>query len=1829
MDGKKIPPLQMETSIWQGGARILQRCQPYLNLLLEGGLLVPPVELPSLPDLHQLISDFENLKSEILAREQQLRYNTDTVAQWMRKNERQSVGPGTGSTPGPTPAPSTPVISQPPAVVPAESSQQVTGSKIDKKSKHHHKLKSKEEGIVKHEAEKHVLSFTYNQSRKKKRKRDKELESELPDDKGSVILRRTTENENVKIEVTQNGKLKLKIPATSPPPPATNSVPLPIAANHIKGVPPRSGTPKIPKPPKGAKGSAGEKMKVKPRKRGKGDTADDFPVVVGEERKEEQPQVMEGDYSKIQGDEATPFVVPLLGRHYIDQWAEEDGAMLPGSEGKPVREVEEIDETIHSGEVVLGSLTERVVSALQEEGSQIMNADFEGASDTVESRPPRSITEMMLLEDRLKSEIKHLGLLPDEEVDPEPKEEDEVVTELRKLQQELRLVIMENTKRKQRLKEIACYHRGWEQYNMVLDALSKQIETDFVKRFNDADMNWAQLPPNDNRDDAVAETKKWSIPASPPDPVLDWLAGYAHNSFIIPPVATTRRAPLSPVATATAETPGRAVQSQLLAPPSFRFPYSLCFKKISSLPLNQLVSDEYMRSDRLLRLRLQVSLFDLETNSFFGRTWVDPLEYDLRNLPEDHLQWEEAADADYEVTTRSLGGKRREESESTLDDEREEEDEDEEDSDEDYDDSGTDESGSEEEESDDHSVEEEAPPKRTRAASLSSHDPERERIRTRSLKSQKKQTTTEKKGKNTDKGKLKRKVSTPGESLDFDSGDSLPIYLGSPRALLFIGSFLKENLGGYPILVPIPTANITFAFGPRPDLRLVTMLWQENVWISAEDELPGRKQFDMDEDGMVLYRGLKARLSNIIVSVFPSVRKFEEIALNEYVEKFNDTFPETLAKLPDGRLAPAEIVERRLHVGFHNTQVFLSPPVVITLQPTYDDLIGGDAFHLTFNGGIDLDKYLPDDPGIAVVFVMDYRVALKVNQDVAKKATGLAALMQKLHIGGSSKNPQTPNVVDVERVVTVGCERSHTKQQHQPKAQTPVIAERSMTPRGMELPIEEEYDEPEEEQTALDESHHEIEPMPPQLHSQVNDSSGTIHEENEEEEEIVPEIVTPKPTYSEPPTKKNNIDNITRTEKARIARAGFITYKDFKGEKPFSVNAAGREKANVRTNFLLERSDSLHINEVTIEIMAVNCKTDPTVIINAQRSNLPPFIFYLGFHALDIDVWDADSFLYQGSARLELRHCLRQGQGGVVAEYDVDIVLNEDSQFSSSYNNGEGGERIAKLIGRLHARIVNIGKESASGAALHPTARFHPFDKSSVIVRDFRSLSSSRGEIVVEPKRMIETDTELYDILRMNAEDRRLKVVQESISTSGDAASGAEKLLMLQKIERVRNFLDRATKGTINGEYAFNYHTSRKDKQRDLETINVFRERKRPLVIEQALLNSMTTVHTIPASLGQANYFEYAFKNPYDEEHLFEISWMDNELRVVVDSNEWKYLRRMYGIQAGVEDSLFSLSQDGTPSVLLGPGEEVAVPFIFQSTVEPDVSILNQRRTPVALLNLCVSMVDFVVDRAFRFFRPESETLRITLRAPIVDTDNVSNEVELNPIFEASAPLNRYIRCSTPDVVCVADEKAKGSKIKTVMLKWKARSAMDVQTTYILIYYDPFFTALSEIWQVQVHALNSDPDEILVTPPGPFNLLANVLNEIPIGLRPRQMRDKTYILNFCGTFPSITKSFDITVPRGRAVNKVILSTPLPANTHQRVSYTNPYAARKVFFLQSNAEDILQFREGRVLELDAGETKYIPFRFLPIHGNAPREVLVFLNDEEDRIEECLRIGIRCI
>ena len=137
-------------------------------------------------------------------------------------------------------------------------------------------------------------------------------------------------------------------------------------------------------------------------------------------------------------------------------------------------------------------------------------------------------------------------------------------------------------------------------------------------------------------------------------------------------------------------------------------------------------------------------------------------------------------------------------------------------------------------------------------------------------------------------------------------------------------------------------------------------------------------------------------------------------------------------------------------------------------------------------------------------------------------------------------------------------------------------------------------------------------------------------------------------------------------------------------------------------------------------------------------------------------------------------------------------------------------------------------------------------------------------------------------------------------------------------------------------------------------------------------------------------------------------------------------------------------------------------------------------------------------------------------------------------------------------------------------------------------------------------------------------LAANTVHEISTAIRPHRSGCKFLYVNvvdveshqllrtwlICATAkpPHIEKAFELELPigGGRGCNK-------------RISYTNPYQKRRVFHVHTNHPELLQFKDTR-LELDAGETQSIGMKFAPYMNRGILEILVYINDENDKTEE---------
>ena len=163
-------------------------------------------------------------------------------------------------------------------------------------------------------------------------------------------------------------------------------------------------------------------------------------------------------------------------------------------------------------------------------------------------------------------------------------------------------------------------------------------------------------------------------------------------------------------------------------------------------------------------------------------------------------------------------------------------------------------------------------------------------------------------------------------------------------------------------------------------------------------------------------------------------------------------------------------------------------------------------------------------------------------------------------------------------------------------------------------------------------------------------------------------------------------------------------------------------------------------------------------------------------------------------------------------------------------------------------------------------------------------------------------------------------------------------------------------------------------------------------------------------------------------------------------------------------------------------------------------------------------------------------------------------------------------------------------------------------------------------------------------PVEPFMLPANAMQEIHVGVRPQQVRVELFLV-FNGVVksihslqvgtkflfinvvdveyhqlirswlvcvnsrvPVITRSFELHLPVGGG-----------KGSNKKLQYTNPYSLKRLFHLRTNRDDLMQFKESH-LEVAGGATANIGLRFAPSMSAGVVEIMLFINDDDDKNEE---------
>ncbi|NXG39422.1 NPHP4 protein, partial [Dromaius novaehollandiae] len=475
---------------------------------------------------------------------------------------------------------------------------------------------------------------------------------------------------------------------------------------------------------------------------------------------------------------------------------------------------------------------------------------------------------------------------------------------------------------------------------------------------------------------------------------------------------------------------------------------------------------------------------------------------------------------------------------------------------------------------------------------------------------------------------------------------------------------------------------------------------------------------------------------------------------------------------------------------------------------------------------------------------------------------------------------------------------------------------------------------------------------------------------------------------------------------------------------------------------------------------------------------------------------------------------------------------------------------------------------------------------------------------------------------------------------------------------------------------------------RDLQVIDAYRERIKAESISHMLRQAITATHTVYAVLGTAEFFEFALKNPYNIQHTVTIEIDHPELSVIVDTREWRHFKELTKTVTPVEEDMFHLHEDLRPQVYLRPKETIHIPFKYQ-TFSADPAVMTQQGPaglsggddaatsspwksgaaltkhikvsfhvsggkPIAILQVKVETQPHVVDHTFRFYHPELTFLKKAIRLPPWHT------LPGAPAGMPGGEPEMYVRCSDPNVICETKHMGPGEP-QDVFLKVAGGPSPQIKKFFVAIYTDAWLAAPVQIWQFYLHSLQrvdvscvagqltrlslvlrgtqavrkvqaytSHPHELKVDPEGVFVLPPNGVQDLYIGVRPRKAGSRFIYLNLVDVEyhqlvsswlvcvscrqPLLSKAFEITLPAagGKGSNK-------------RITYTNPYPFRRLYFLHTNRPDLLQFKEDS-FEIGGGEVYTIGLRFAPSQNTGEEEILIHINDHEDKNEEtfCVKV-----
>ncbi|XP_064446116.1 nephrocystin-4 isoform X3 [Mirounga angustirostris] len=724
------------------------------------------------------------------------------------------------------------------------------------------------------------------------------------------------------------------------------------------------------------------------------------------------------------------------------------------------------------------------------------------------------------------------------------------------------------------------------------------------------------------------------------------------------------------------------------------------------------------------------------------------------------------------------------------------------------------------------------------------------------------------------------------------------------------------------------------------------------------------------------------------------------------------------------------------------------------------------------------------------------------------------------------------------------------------------------------------------------------------------------------------------------------------------------------------------------------------------------------------------FTHYLATQTLQIDVWDGDSLLLVGSAAVQMK-LLRQGRPAVqvlhelevvATEYEQDVVVSADAtRFGCVKPIGV----YTAVKGWLHLTLANVGhgcEQRVRNSGSLPPSRSRVisndgashFEGGSLLTRGARRSVKN----VVQAQKLADVDRELAAMLFTHTQHR----------SKGPQGAGHEgDAVRRRKLERMRSVRLQESRGELScwGASMLAQQSIRAQHARDLQVIAAYRERTKVESITSALSLAITTKHTIHVTLGTAEFFEFALRNPHNMQHTVTIEVDNPELSIIQDSREWRYFKDAAKLHTPVEEDMFHLRGSLAPQIFLRPRETTHIPFRYQTfsvgqpaLVQASAELRSEKGTdarspqkssamptkhakirtfslavchcpcprsaadppsrlvsilcllvfsrvvwvlfrgsggkPIAVLRLTVETQPHVVDQVFRFYHPELTFLKKAIRLPPLHT------LPGAPVGRPGEEPPVHVRCSDPNVICETQNVGLGEP-RDVFLKVASGPSPESKDFFVTVYADNWLATPVQIWQVHLHSLQrvdvscvtgqqtrlslvlrgtqtvrrvqaftSHPQELKTDPKGVFVLPPHGVQDLHVAVRPQRAGSRFIHLNLVDVDyhqlvaswlvclscrpPLISKAFEITLAAGEG-----------KGANKRITYTNPYPSQRTYHLHSDHPDLLQFRED-CFQVRGGETYTIGLRFAPRQSAGEEEILIYINDHEDKNEEAFCVKV---